>query len=625
MQQDTLTPISQTSHSPNTPLGRPSPGSTNGYFTTSPADDKDAGPSPMQIRRPGGYGGFGAQDGYSEPIPSPGIPGTPGLLKRMDTIAPGPFNANRRPSVAESMRKDSLTPMQQDDAFRAQDRPGTSHSNLSTLSKGSGDNIAPPRMPRKNGYEGFGPPLKADDPRPPPLGSINRSETFPRPSFAMEPPARTPSAPGTRPERPGQANGFSPARKPSTGPDTSRRPPPRKSLIAPASQRQASVDLAAEFGASNPYHTPSDSASSGYSGFSQTSHPSSQSSPARSQTRREAPETSKMDDLVDEVEKSMDSLRPQDLRIDPLAPSTPKPDQMIESPIGMSPDDRAGGLASQGRRYDDFSPGSLDRSIPQQYGTSPKRGGPAPRMGTTPPSRQGTRDLPSRGDCKACGLPIKGKSISSADGRLTGKYHKPCFVCTTCSEPFTSAEFYVLNDKPYCEQHYHKLNGSLCGSCGRGIEGHYVEDEASTKYHVGCFSCLDCGRPLTDGYFEVDGKSYCEQDARRRTQPAPAPQPYVGSYPPHDPYQQQQPPPRRAPGPRPPHGMPGLPGRPGPGGPVPRPRGPPGQAMPRPPYGPGPGGVRPGAGKPPPSAFLGAPRPPMMNKRSTRLGMMGPA
>lgn len=587
----------------------------------------------MQIRRPNG---FNAQDGYSrEPIPSPGAPSTPGLLRRMDTITPGPFEANRRPSMAGSMRQGSLTPMSYDESSRGPyDRPGTSHS---TLSKASGDSImAPPRMPRKNGYEGFGPPPSSPfktsfDTRPPqPLSAMSRSETFPRPSSSARepPPARTPSAPGTRPEQP--SDGLSHGRKPSMGPDTSRRPPPRKSLIAPAAQRQASVDLAAEFGASNPYHTPSDSASSGYSNFSQTSHPSSQStsSPARSLTRRDAPEpVPKMDNLVDEVTRSVEGLRPRDLRIDPVAPPQPP---VVESPTGLSPDDRMG---SGARRYDDISPGSYSRSIPSPGydGISPQRGDLSPdtRLGTTPPSRQGSRDptyLPYRGECKACGLPIKGKSISSADGRLTGKYHKPCFVCTTCSEPFTSAEFYVLGDKPYCEQHYHKLNGSLCGTCNRGIEGHYVEDEASTKYHVNCFSCLDCGRPLTDGYFEVDGKAYCEQDAWSRTQPAPAQQ--AGSYPPPpaaDPYHPKQQAPRRAPGPqRPPYG---LPARPGPGqGPVPRPRAPPGNGMPMPRqgYGPGPAGVRPGAGPPPQSGFLGPPRP-MMNKRSTRLGMMGRA
>lgn len=147
-----------------------------------------------------------------------------------------------------------------------------------------------------------------------------------------------------------------------------------------------------------------------------------------------------------------------------------------------------------------------------------------PRSATLERSRSRTGDLavqpppPTRGNCKACGLPIKGKSVSSADGRLTGRYHKPCFVCSTCREPFSSSTFYVLDDRPYCEQHYHKLNGSLCGSCNRGIEGQYLEDESAVKHHVGCFKCAQCRMALRDGYFEVNGRAYCEKDAWRLVQ-----------------------------------------------------------------------------------------------------------
>lgn len=126
--------------------------------------------------------------------------------------------------------------------------------------------------------------------------------------------------------------------------------------------------------------------------------------------------------------------------------------------------------------------------------------------------------MPSRGNCKACGDLITGKSVSSADGRLTGRYHKACFVCTTCSEPFSSSTFYVHSDKPYCERHYHAVNGSLCGSCNNGIEGSYLADEADSKFHPTCFVCADCRLPLEDGYFEVGGAVYCERDAWKRVQ-----------------------------------------------------------------------------------------------------------
>ena len=95
----------------------------------------------------------------------------------------------------------------------------------------------------------------------------------------------------------------------------------------------------------------------------------------------------------------------------------------------------------------------------------------------------------NKGNCRGCGELIKGKSVSSADGRLTGRYHKDCFVCKTCKEPFMTADFYIMDNNPYCSRHYHQLNGSLCKSCDRGIEGQYLEAETKSKFHPACFTC----------------------------------------------------------------------------------------------------------------------------------------
>ncbi|KAH8170687.1 LIM domain-containing protein [Sarocladium implicatum] len=607
MRQGQMTPLSQAggprSISPNTPGAR---------FLQSRHEDVSRpstsgnGSLPSAGRRPGGYGGFGDQ-----PLPSPSLdskygqsPGqNGGFMQRMDSIAPGPFDTNRRPSTASRdppIRQNSRDQYEQswDDSHR----PSTSQG---AAASAPGSGLAPPK--RKNGYGGFGAPDRSeDDNASNAFGAPNRAETFPRPSFPTEMPNRAPSAPGPRPER-----GPRHSRTTSMAPDTSRPPPPRKSLIKVPNKN--SVDLAAEFGIGNPYHTPSDSASSGYSTFSsQMSQSSAQTSPARSQSRRQ-PEMRAGDDIPRQVE----AFRPKDLQVDPpyaqqIPLRTPSP--RMDSPFAMSPQNDVPASRTQAK---DMSPrGGKPGITGQSFSTSPREesnfyGRPLQRndtapawMGASPPSpriappqRKGSAQ-PSRGDCKACRLPIKGKSISSADGRLTGKYHKACFVCTTCTEPFSSAEFYVLNDKPYCSLHYHKLNGSLCGACSRGIEGQYLEDETSLKYHVGCFRCLDCGHSLSDGYYEVDGGSYCERDALRRVQKS---------------WQAQQPPPMADPapyqkgaprGPPPPRGPVGLPSHPGP-------RGRPG-----------------GRGGPPPSRAPLPPRPgfapggPQLNKRMTRLGIM---
>lgn len=485
-----------------------------------------------------------------DPLFPPNSPKKPStnLLQRMDSIAPGPFNAGgRRPSTRNGPSSRGSPDRGINDGYN--ERPGTSASN-----SGYGSMRAP-RAPRKNDYGGFGPPQRdQDDFVPQPFG-INRSETFPKPSEIQDAPARTPSAPGPRPDRfrrPSEANGRPPLtsdrmRRPSRDPDMSRPPPPRTSLIRPRtaggmdSPAVPSINLAAEFGVGNPYHTPSDSVSSSYSSYGrsdQSSQPSSRSSPERSANPRKPSDLSKFDNLMSDLQSSMDEFkkggrsptlpRPRfenpftsngrsqpraggyDPRIDPAVQSPRLP--RSRSPLASPAFDRFQDPAVQGG---DRDPSPRSRA-PRSASSGPRERNARSR------SRSATRNpalaAPSRGDCKSCGLAIRGKSISSADGRLTGRYHKACFVCETCREPFTSSTFYVLDDRPYCELHYHELNGSLCGGCGNGIEGQYLEDESSTKHHLGCFRCGDCNVVLRDGYFEVNGKAYCEKDAWKRVQ-----------------------------------------------------------------------------------------------------------
>jgi len=84
-----------------------------------------------------------------------------------------------------------------------------------------------------------------------------------------------------------------------------------------------------------------------------------------------------------------------------------------------------------------------------------------------PPSPAGSMRRPTtpgfKGNCRGCGEMIIGKSVSSADGRLTGRYHKHCFTCRTCKEPFQTADFYVMDNHPYCHRHYHSQRVTMFG------------------------------------------------------------------------------------------------------------------------------------------------------------------
>ncbi|KAI1303485.1 hypothetical protein F5Y03DRAFT_186869 [Xylaria venustula] len=557
--QDQLTPISASTGSqaisPKTPMnGRLGVGSTNDdYFSPAIAG------SP---RRLGGFGEADGDEGEAAYDTSPNKQ-TSNLLTRMNSIAPGPFEVSRARSAKNAFPRTASrddTTDSGDDVSRlgsSIDRPGTAASS----SSGRSGSIALPKMPRKNGYGGFGPPQReGEDAGPQPLAFGKRSETFPdqllksgENASHTDGPIRAPSAPGLRPDRLSRpSNGDRPVmtsdrkHRPSYGiKDTSRPPPPRKSLIRPTTRDGSlSINLADEFGAGNPYHSPSisqSSSNSGYSHESSVSHPSSNTSPARSIASRSEPRrpsnAGDMDALMNDLQNSMDELQPGSSTAKPISipisdkPSTPKPDPLQSlrpDPAPLVGRDVVSESPISPRSIP--NPDMLAASLPESQTRA--RSQTTSTQGSSSHNRQPSRNPRPRGNCKACQEPITGKSISSADGRLTGRYHKACFVCATCKEPFSSATFYVHADRPYCEQHYHKLNGSLCGSCNRGIEGQYLEDEVPQKYHPGCFRCGDCGVVLRDGYFDVNGRSYCERDAWRRMQSAARAQQMMGPPPP---------------------------------------------------------------------------------------------
>ncbi|KAI4124213.1 MAG: hypothetical protein LQ347_005819, partial [Umbilicaria vellea] len=55
-------------------------------------------------------------------------------------------------------------------------------------------------------------------------------------------------------------------------------------------------------------------------------------------------------------------------------------------------------------------------------------------------------------------------------------------------------------------------------ACDVGIEGQYLETELKQKFHPGCFTCQDCRKVLRHDYYEMNGRTYCEQHAFRAAQ-----------------------------------------------------------------------------------------------------------
>ncbi|CCG83563.1 Paxillin-like protein [Taphrina deformans PYCC 5710] len=115
-------------------------------------------------------------------------------------------------------------------------------------------------------------------------------------------------------------------------------------------------------------------------------------------------------------------------------------------------------------------------------------------------SRTRTRTRTKESRCMACGHVISGKWVASADGAVSGRYHRSCFTCAdaTCTQAgFPDGQFYVHRDRPYCARHYHALAGTLCALCGEGIEGDCLATRTDERYHLHCHAAQ-----------QVDGRQY---------------------------------------------------------------------------------------------------------------------
>lgn len=153
---------------------------------------------------------------------------------------------------------------------------------------------------------------------------------------------------------------------------------------------------------------------------------------------------------------------------------------------------------------------------------------PSLSSNTTPfPPLEFKRESASECVCRRCNGRIDDVIVRSSDGMLDGVYHKDCFNCTMCNARFPTGEFYVIDGKPFCEQHYHEWHGTICTVCGRGVEGVYYVTDDPANYHISCLYCEQegCGKLLSE-FFVYDKRRFCEehaiQNARDSAQETPS-------------------------------------------------------------------------------------------------------
>ena len=402
-------------------------------------------------------------------------------------------------------------------------RPAPIDSNL-TIETAGANMVSPKRSPTYPGYNtnrvtGNGP-----------NGIMGRRPSDSSSTLLASPP-RLPMSPIRTGKYPPNSIGNLTSPKPVVTPVSG-------ALSTPASYKTAaSTQPVSTAPATNHNRASIDSASSYGSDASVAHSMSSQSSPPRDEVRRQmmglATENQSTTPFSTDLPQP---LRPRLPRMQTDSPTDPLFQNGLLSSIPPSPSitNASPGLASTGFNFTQSPPTSSDALPgPQQTGFDFR-----PRQMSNAsddrPKQPTSRHMPKRsqtmgankGTCRGCQKIIASnqKSVSSADGRLTGKYHKECFVCHSCKSPFATADFYVLRDLPYCADHYHEQNGTLCVGCGKGIEGQYLEsniNRSSTpgKFHAHCLTCATCRCQLRDDYFEFNGKVYCERDAFRAASP----------------------------------------------------------------------------------------------------------
>ena len=109
------------------------------------------------------------------------------------------------------------------------------------------------------------------------------------------------------------------------------------------------------------------------------------------------------------------------------------------------------------------------------------------------------------GICSGCRKFIAGEMVQ-AMGRC---YHPEHFVCTVCSRPIGTGQYFEQDSQQLCANCYHRHFSPPCDRCGQPIATQLLQ-ALGKKWHPECFVCCSCQRPFPMGqFYERHGQPWC--------------------------------------------------------------------------------------------------------------------
>lgn len=110
--------------------------------------------------------------------------------------------------------------------------------------------------------------------------------------------------------------------------------------------------------------------------------------------------------------------------------------------------------------------------------------------------------------CEVCKKKCSG-DILRADDKY---FHITCFACKRCHRPLSECGFFVHEGKYFCPNDYHNLFGAQCPVCNQFVEGDVIQF-LEKSFHQNCFRCNRCKSKFPSGErVTYTGKEYlCQQ------------------------------------------------------------------------------------------------------------------